>query len=225
MGREEDVSVIAEALASVHAASYRFIDVPALVKDGRQPDLLILAYRAEASTERALADLRQQPRLAELPRLAYYPAYLFRPGGIRETPDVLRLPVDVPVLLSRTAELLAIERRRKFRTLLTVVRRDGQTVMVRSEDFSPAGMSFLSEAPLRLHEEIQIQFFLPDMGGRVALKGSIVRADGPSSGGSGLFGVRFVGVADEVVERMKEFIDRGTGTPPAGIAAARVRQE
>src|SRR5205085_7870609 len=117
----------------------------------------------------------------------------------------LLLPVKRQELLQATAMLLSVDKRRTFKTLLTIEDPSGHTYMGTSEDFSSAGISFTSEGQINEKLQVSLQFYLPGQE-RIRLLATIMRKiDMPDS--NHFYGARFVDPQNRFSGLIRNFID------------------
>ena len=212
VGRKEESDAVCAIFRAVHAEACAFLGTESLLTAGKLslPHLVIVAFETVSKSDQAIQEIRKDANLKSVPVLACYPSHTSRAemrGRLAGADEVLVLPLERVELLSRTASLLHIEKRRSFRTMLTVEGL-GRSVVAKSQDFSISGMSFVADASLKENEEVRIHLFLPGSGGRMCLSAVIARkaalADGECH-----YGARFGENEQRMLDRIADFVDRG----------------
>jgi len=211
VGTAENCSEIETVLKSVNANCHAYPILDQFLEETRtQPcHLLIVACENRFKTEAAIQSIKRHSGLRSVPVLACYPsatpdaAVRSRTLGANE---FLLLPINRHELLSKTGMLLSVDRRRSFKTLLTIEDDAGHSFVGTSEDFSTAGISFTSQTAFEEKQQVSLQFFLPGQD-RIRLLATIMRKMtlGPASY---FYGARFTDPQNRFSERIKNFIDR-----------------
>jgi DNA-binding response OmpR family regulator len=212
LGRSEESDAVCGVFKSVNADSQVFLSVEALIAAGasEMPDLVVIAFDIGQKSDLAIQTIRRDSNLRSAPVLVYYPSFTSKAemrGRLAGASDAAVLPIERRDLLARAAGLLRIDKRRTFRTLLTV-EAPGRSVIAKSQDFSSSGLSFNADRSLLENEEVNIHLFLPGAGGRMRLSAVIARKV-PMPDGEFQYGVRFMTNDAETLTRISEFIDRG----------------
>lgn len=212
IGKKEECEIVCGIFRAVNADACAYQGTESLLTAGRMnlPHLVVVAYEVVSKSDQAIQEIRKDANLKSVPVLACYPAYTVRAemrGRLAGADEVLILPLERRDLLSKAASLLHIEKRRSFRTMLTVEGL-GRSVIGKSQDFSTSGLSFVADPSLKENEEVQIHLFLPGSGGRMRLNAMIARK-AMHADGECLYGARFGANDQMLLDRIADFIDRG----------------
>lgn len=212
VGKSEDVEAVSNIFRTVNAEIESFRNLDTLFGAGTQylPHLVIVIFELAAKSDSSIQEIRKHSQLKTVPILACYPSFTTKAemrGRLAGANDVLVLPVGRFDLLSKSAALLQIDKRRNFRTMLTV-EGTGRSVIAQSQDFSTTGMSFLADHSLHENEAVIIHLFLPSDGGRLQLNAVIARKSAMADG-EFYYGVRFTDNDSPLLAKISEFIDRG----------------
>ena len=212
VGKSEDVDAVCGIFRSVNAEIEAFPNLDSLMGAGTQyiPHLIIVIFELAAKSDSAAQDIRSHFQLKTVPILGCYPAFTAKAemrGRLSGANEILLLPVSRYELLSKSAALLQIDKRRNFRTMLTV-EGAGRSVIAQSQDFSTAGISFLADRTLHENEAVIIHLFLPSNGGRLQLNAVIARKSAMADG-EFYYGARFTENDSALLAKISEFIDRG----------------
>ncbi len=211
LGRAQDTSPIFEVFAGVNAEARQFSTLEEMINQARLvlPNLFIVAMELASRTDAAIQQLRRDSLLTSAAILAYYPDFVVRAqarGRANGANEVLYFPVDRRELLARSATLLHIDKRRTFKTMVTI-EYNGRAVVGRTEDFSSAGISFVSDDGIQEREEVRLQFFLPGDSERIRLQATVMRKISLPEN-KYFYGARFVEIDQTVGQRLQNFIDR-----------------
>ena len=212
VGRSDESEAVCEIFRSVNAEACAFQGTESLLTAGRLnlPHLIVVAFEIGSKSDLAIQEIRKDPNLKSVPILVFYPSFTSRPevrGRLAGANEILMLPPERRELLSRSASLLRIEKRRAFRTLLTV-EAPGRSVIAKSQDFSTTGLSFVADRSLMENESVRIHLFLPGIGGRILLNAMIARKTSLADG-EYQYGARFNNNEQALLDRIADFIDRG----------------
>jgi len=211
LGREQETHLNHEVFSSVNANGREFHTQEELVDFARReiPNLFILALELASRTDAAIQQLKRDSLLNTVAILAYYPQFMGSAqarGRACGANEVLNFPIERRELLAKCATLLNIDKRRTFKTLVTI-EHDRSTVVGRTEDFSTAGISFVAGDDFQEKDGILLQFFLPGNGERIRLQAVVMRKISlPEK--KFFYGARFENVDRVVGQKIQNFIDR-----------------
>ena len=211
IGSMESCGEIQTILKSVNANCRAYPILDQFLEETRNQTchLFAVAFENRFKTESAIQSIKRESSLKSVPLLAFYPAETADAAARSRTlgaNEFLLLPVNRHELLAKTGVLLSVDKRRNFKTLLTIEDDGGHSHVGTSEDFSTAGISFTSETRLTEKQLVSLQFFLPSQD-RIRLLATIMRKTDLGSG-SYFYGARFTDPQNRFSEKIKNFIDR-----------------
>lgn len=213
VGSMEHCGEIQTILRSVNANCRTYVILDQFLEETRNQTchLIVIAFDNRFKTESAIQAIKKESSLKSVPILAFYPAQTADAVARSRTlgaNECLLLPVNRHELLAKTGMLLSVDNRRNFKTLLTIEDDGGHSYIGTSEDFSTAGISFMSEARLSEKQQVSLQFFLPGQGqDRVRLLATIMRKTDLGNK-SYFYGARFADPQNRFSDKIKNFIDR-----------------
>jgi uncharacterized protein (TIGR02266 family) len=76
---------------------------------------------------------------------------------------------------------------------------------VYSENISMGGLFLASSIPLRMGTLLFLSFVIPGFKRPIRVTGEVVRTNAPYGGGEGM-GIRFVGLSEMALQRLKQFL-------------------
>jgi len=213
VGRGEDCEKICEVFKSVNANPIQFYSLESMISAGRKgpaAHLLILAFKIASETDSAISEIKKDVSLKSVPILVFYSPFTSNADARARSAggnDALLFPVERRELLSKAATLLNIEKRRTFKTLLSIESPAG-SIMAKSDDFSSGGLSFVTEGKIDEQTEIQVQLFLLGESARLRLMAMVMRRTQLPEGGFS-YGARFVNNDPSILEKVVAFVDKG----------------
>jgi DNA-binding response OmpR family regulator len=213
LGSMENCSEIQTILKSVNASCRSYFILDQFLEEMRNQTchLFVVAFENRFKTESAIQSIKREFSLKSVPILAFYPAQTPDAAARSRTlgaNEFLLLPVNRHELLAKTGMLLSVDNRRNFKTLLTIEDDGGHSYIGTSEDFSTAGISFMSETRLSEKQQVSLQFFLPGQGqDRIRLLATIMRKTDLGNK-SYFYGARFADPLNRFSDKIKNFIDR-----------------
>lgn len=213
IGSIENCTEIQSILRSVNASCRTYIILDQFLEETRNQTahLFVVGFENRFKTEAAIQSIKKEFSLRSVPILAYYPAQSADAAARSRTlgaNEFLLLPVTRHELLAKSGMLLNVDHRRSFKTLLTIEDDAGHSFIGTTEDFSTAGISFMSEARFQEKQLVSLQFFLPGQGQeRIRLLGTIMRKTDLGNK-SFFYGARYADPQNRFSDKIKSFIDR-----------------
>jgi len=212
IGIGEEADQICRIFRDVNAAANLFTTLDDTAAAARQtmPNLLIVAVDFASKADLTIQQIKRDATLKSVPVLVFYPRGTPFPEARARTAganEAIKYPVERRELLMKSSTLLNIDKRRSFKTLLTIEAK-GHSVIATSEDFSPGGVSFITDQTLREKEEVKIHFFLPGVPERIRLTAMITRKIALRET-EFFYGARTINIDDTALAALKDFVEKG----------------
>lgn len=173
------------------------------VFEEERPDLLIMGEESGHLLQGPVRDLTRILVSSEVP-----------PGSTlraREGRHIIRLgwPMERGAFLGLTSRILGVPERRSYQTPVLVLPRSREKAASgESEDFSLTGMAFRTTSELSREEEVSVSFSEGAGGDGLRFEAAVVRSVPGQSGGSTLYGVRFLELTPAERHSLERFVWR-----------------
>lgn len=212
IGTGDEADQICRIFRDVNAGASSFLTMEDAATTARQtlPNLLIVAVDFASKADLTVQHIKRDATLKSVPVLVFYPRGTPFPEARARTAganESIKYPVERRELLAKSSTLLNIDKRRSFKTLLTIEAK-GHSVIATSEDFSPGGISFVTDQTLHEREEVKIHFFLPGVSERIRITAMITRKIALKEN-EFFYGARVSGIDPASLAALTDFVEKG----------------